>query len=96
MALTLGTVFSRGVGILYLWVFPASEYPGWPHFMMLSFYLFIVIGIAMVLVSLFDKSPQTDNMHIEGLNEKPSRLVVGLWVALIVVMIGLYLFFNGH
>lgn len=96
MALTLGTVFSIGVGILYLWVFPASEYPSWPHFMMLSFYLFVVIGIAMVLVSLFDKSPQTDNMHIEGLNEKPSRLVVGLWVALIVIMIGLYLFFNGH
>ena len=96
MALTLGTVFSIGVGILYLWVFPASEYPMWPHFMMLSFYLFVVISAAMIIVSLFDKRPQTDVLQIEGLDEKPSRLVVGLWVALVVVMIGLYLFFNGH
>lgn len=96
MALTLGTVFSIGVGVLYLWVFPASEYPGWPHFMMLSFYLFVVISVAMVLVSLLDKHPQTDNLHIEGVDEKPSRLVVGLWAVLIMTMIGLYLFFNGH
>jgi SSS family solute:Na+ symporter len=96
MALTLGTIFSIGVGILYLWVFPASEYPMWPHFMMLSFYLFVVISAAMIIVSLFDKRPQTDVLQIEGLDEKPSRLVVGLWVALVVVMIGLYLFFNGH
>ena len=96
MALTLGTVFSIGVGILYLWVFPASEYPVWPHFMMLSFYLFVVIGIGMVLVSLLDKRSQSGNLDIQGLDEKPARSVVALWVLLIVVMIGLYIVFNGH
>ena len=51
MALTFGTAFSMGVGILYLWVFPAEKYTAWPHFMMLSFYLFVVISAGMILVS---------------------------------------------
>ena len=63
MALTLGTVFSIGVGILYLWVFPAEQYDAWPHFMLLSFYLFVIIGIGMIVVSLWDKSPQLGNLE---------------------------------
>ena len=64
MALTLGTVFSIGVGILYLWVFPAEQYDAWPHFMLLSFYLFVIIGIGMIVVSLWDKSPQLGILNI--------------------------------
>ena len=41
--LTIGTLFSVGVGILFLWVFPASRYPFWPHFLLLSFYIFLII-----------------------------------------------------
>ena len=96
LALTVGTVFSIGVGILYLWVFPAEEYPVWPHFMLLSFYLFVIIGIGMVVTSLLDKRLQDTQLDIRGLDEKPARSVVLLWAVLIVVMIGLYLFFNGH
>ena len=65
MALTLGTVFSIGVGILYLWVFPAEQYNAWPHFMLLSFYLFVIIGIGMIVVSLWDKSPQLGTLNME-------------------------------
>lgn len=96
LALTAGTVFSIGVGILYLWVFPAEEYSVWPHFMLLSFYLFVIIGIGMVVTSLLDKRSQDTQLDIRGLDEKPARSVVLLWAVLIVVMIGLYLFFNGH
>lgn len=96
LALTVGTVFSIGVGILYLWVFPAEEYSVWPHFMLLSFYLFVIIGIGMVVTSLLDKRSQDTQLDIRGLDEKPARSVVLLWAVLIVVMIGLYLFFNGH
>ena len=96
MALTLGTVFSIGVGILYLWVFPAEQYDAWPHFMLLSFYLFVIIGIGMILVSLWDKSPQLGILNMEKIEDKPARIVLILWGLLIVTMIGLYIFFNGH
>ncbi|WP_455585389.1 sodium:solute symporter [Bacteroides sp.] len=96
VALTAGTVFSIGVGILYLWVLPAGEYSFWPHFMMLSFYLFVIIGVGMVLISLFDKRSQGHALDIRKVMEKPSKGVVAAWILLAVVMIGLYLFFNGH
>ena len=96
MALTLGTVFSIGVGILYLWVFPAEQYDAWPHFMLLSFYLFVIIGIGMIVVSLWDKSPQLGILNMEKIEDKPARIVLILWGLLIVTMIGLYIFFNGH
>ncbi len=96
MALTLGTVFSIGVGILYLWVFPAEQYNAWPHFMLLSFYLFVIIGIGMIVVSLWDKSPQLGTLNMEKIEDKPARIVLILWGLLIVTMIGLYIFFNGH
>ena len=95
MALTLGTIFSIGVGILYLWVLPAEKYDFWPHFMLLSFYIFVIIGLAMVVVSLLDKTPQEATM-MQKLNEKPTMGVKIGWALLIIVMIGLYIFFNGH
>ncbi len=93
MTLTLGTVFSIGVGVLYLWVIPgATEHI---HFMMLSFYIFVVLIAAMVVVSLMkkDAEPAPEIMKI---CEKPQRSVIIAWVALAVVMVSLYIFFNGH
>lgn len=73
-ALTVGTVFSIGVGVLYLWVFPADQYSAWPHFMLLSFYLFVIIGIGMVVVSLLDKTPQTAILNMEKIEESMPAL----------------------
>ena len=95
-ALTVGTVFSIGVGVLYLWVFPADQYAAWPHFMLLSFYLFVIIGIGMMVISLLDKTPQAEILNMEKIEAKPARIVLVLWALLIVTMIGLYIFFNGH
>ena len=95
MALTLGTVFSIGLGILYLWVFPVEQYNAWTHFMLLSFYLFVIIGIGMIVVSLWDKSPQLGTLNMEKIEDKPARIVLILWGLLIVTMIGLYIFFNS-
>ena len=93
MTLTLGTIFSIGVGILYLWVIPdAAEYI---HFMMLSFYIFVVIIVSMVVVSMLDKTGE-ERQPMAVINEKPSKGVIIGWVLLSVVMVGLYLFFNGH
>ena len=96
MALTLGTAFSMGVGILYLWVFPAEKYTAWPHFMMLSFYLFVVISAGMILVSLLDKRRQECTLNMKKVMEKPAKSVILTWTLLTIIMIGLYLFFNGH
>jgi len=96
MALTIGTVFSIGVGILYLWVLPAEQYDFWPHFMMLSFYIFLVIAVAMVVVSLTGEADADMAAAISPLPSKPSLDVRVGWVLLFVVMIALYVFFNGH
>lgn len=94
-ALTAGTIFSIGVGILYLFVFPQEQYDVWPHFMMLSFILFVAICLGMVIVSLLGKqNTEGDQMKSIPL-PKPATSVVLLWALLIVVMIGLYIFFNG-
>ena len=96
MALTIGTVFSIGVGILYLWVLPAEQYDFWPHFMMLSFYIFLVIAVAMVVVSLTGEADADMAAAISPLPSKPSLDVRVGWVLLFIVMIALYVFFNGH
>lgn len=96
MALTFGTAFSLMIGVLYLWVIPADKYDFWPHFMMLSFLIFVVIAIAMIIVSALDKSNQTQNTLDFGPITAPTKRVSILWAALIIIMIGLYLFFNGH
>src|SRR5690606_4264463 len=40
--LTFGAVLSLGTGVCYLWVFPQDVYTLWPHYLMLSFYLFVI------------------------------------------------------
>lgn len=94
MVLSIGTVVSIGIGILYLWVFPNETYHCWPHFMMLSFYIFVGLLAAMLLISPFDRKHHNQpSIDCKGM-ERPSRLVVGLWLALAVVMIALYIIFN--
>ena len=93
MALTWGTVFSIGTGILYLFVLNGADF--WPHFMMLSFWIFVIISVAMIIVSLLDKTEQKAAM-IKKIADKPSLDVKIGWTLLIIAMIALYIFFNGH
>ncbi len=90
LALTAGTAFCLIVGILYLWG-PKSDL--WPHFMMLSFLLFIVLAAMMVAVSLLDKKSERHDIP-KPVQGHTSALVIGLWTALAVVMITLYIIFN--
>ncbi len=94
LALTAGTAFCLIIGILYYWVLPAEVYTFWPHFMLLSFYLFVILVLFMVAVSLLDHSKETSTLDY-GIITRPSRLVISLWILLFAVMIGLYTFFNG-
>lgn len=96
MALTWGTAFSIGIGILYLWVIPAEKYDFWPHFMLLSFLIFVALCCFMWIVSVLERKSISLNVLDYGILPKPAKIVVTLWTALVIVMIGLYLFFNGH
>ncbi len=93
VTLTFGTAFSILTGVLYLWVIPGATHA--IHFMMLSFIIFCVLIVAMIVISLLDEAPQ-DVSHIITINQRPHKNVITGWVTLAVVMVLLYLFFNGH
>ncbi len=96
MTLTFGTALCLLIGILY-YVMPEGIAFGikWPHFMLLSFYLFVFLLVCMVFVSLFDKSPR-EEIVMRKINEPMKPSVLFAWCALFVVMISLYVIFNGH
>lgn len=99
LTLTAGTLFCLLVGVLYLWP------PAWlttlltdagivmPHFMMLSFYLFVILMATMMVVSLCDKKSERHDIP-RPIREDTGVFVKVAWVALVLVMVGLYIFFN--
>ena len=90
LVLTVGTVFSIGTGIIYLWG-PTSIH--WPHFMLLSFYLCVILIAFAVIVSLLDHR-KYDYSCPKPLPQTHSKLVIGSWIALAIVMVALYIIFN--
>ena len=91
-ALTIGTAFCLIVGVLYLW--PPAWLPiTWPHFMLLSFLLCAILILAMVVISLTDKRQMAYEIP-QPIRGKMSKLVVGAWALLSIIMVGLYVVFN--
>jgi solute:Na+ symporter, SSS family len=94
--LSLGTIISLGIGVLYLFVFPNATYHCWPHFLQLSFYIFVLLALMAFIISYFDKNAQTQNV-LESTNLiKPGKKVWFAWIALVIFMIAMYIIFNGH
>ncbi len=107
LTLTFGTGVCLLVGILYYampdGVIPASVMSSefglvtgvlkWPHFMLLSFYLFVMLLAMMVIISLCDKTPN-ERTEMKRIHEPMSRGVIVSWLALIIIMISLYIIFN--
>lgn len=94
--LSVGTIFSLGTGILYLFVFPSAEYDIWPHFLLLSFYIFVILAAAAFVISITDSTKGIESTLDYGKIPKLDKKVILLWVLLIVVMISMYIIFNGH
>lgn len=96
--LSIGSVLSLGVGIAYLWIFPSEQYGFWPHYLILSFLIFVGLSFLAVVISLFESNPHVYEKDLtSGITvEKPGSKVWIAWGALTLVMIALYLFFNGH
>jgi len=95
--LTFGAVLSLGTGVCYLWVFPKDVYTFWPHYLMLSFYLFLALLILGVIISLvIPKSTyeKENEMAFRFQIEKPTARVKWAWGTLFVVMLLLYIVFR--
>lgn len=95
-ALSFGTVFSLGTGIFYLFIFP--EWEVWPHFLLLSFIIFAILSVLTWLIVVFDKNARAESENVLSYDKLPTpgKKVWLLWIALIVVMVSFYIFFNGH
>lgn len=96
--LSAGSAFSLLIGVLYLWVFPKDIYTFWPHYLMLSFYTFAFLLVVAIIVSLLDRNPK---VYLGSANEQrdmpqTSNKVKIAWGLLALVMVALYIFFNGH
>jgi SSS family solute:Na+ symporter len=98
MVLSAGSAFSLGVGVLYLWVFTPDKHQFWPHYLLLSFYIFAILTLSAVIISLLDPSPviSDSTIHNAAHLPKPTKRVWLAWISLIAVMVALYVLFNGH
>jgi SSS family solute:Na+ symporter len=98
LILSAGSAFSLGIGVLYLWVFTPDQYAFWPHYLLLSFYIFLVLFGVAVMASILDPVPVVLDRELHTTKDlpKPTKRVWTAWILLIFVMIGLYLIFNLH
>lgn len=93
LVLSAGSAFSLGTGVVYLWVLPPDKYHFWPHYLLLSFFIFAILLVAALVTSLLDSDkPTIINSYVAI--EKPSPRVKLVWTLLIVVMLALYFFFH--
>ena len=94
--LSYGSAFSLGTGVLYLWIFTPDKYHFWPHYLLLSFYIFVVLFVAAVVISLADKLPVTNGQNMVAADMPVTSHRVKILFALLgLVIFGLYIFFNG-
>ncbi len=90
-----GTILSMGTGIVF---FVTKESIEWPHFLLLSFYLFVILAVsAFVITKLtYNKETEKENdLDFSNLS-KPGLKVWITWILLITTMVGLYILFNNH
>jgi SSS family solute:Na+ symporter len=97
--LSAGSAFSLLVGMLNLWILPPNTKTGentwWPHYFLISFYIFAVLFVAAILISLLDKNKVTATLDTAPL-PKTSKQVKILFAVLGLVILSLYIIFNGH
>ncbi|WP_449439670.1 sodium:solute symporter family transporter [Pedobacter steynii] len=88
------------LGACHVLNYPYKGY--WPHFLLLSFYIFVALSIVIIAVTLFTKSvvnpviPSILESKNTSLNEQTyrSRPIWLVWLGLASLMIFIYLFFN--
>jgi SSS family solute:Na+ symporter len=98
LVLSAGSALSLGTGVCYLWIFPSDKFHIWPHYLLLSFYLFLTLLGSAIIISLLDPSPVISDASISDVRNLPKATmkVKIAWTLLVIVMVVLYLLFSGH
>ena len=96
-SLIVGSGISLSVGVCHFKDWPDEQF--WPHYLLVSFYLFVGIAAFMVLVSLLTRQSVSKNglptiSEIYATQGARSARVWGLWALLAAIMLALYLVFN--
>ncbi len=95
--LIFGSILSLTVGVCNLKSWPNKEF--WPHFLVVSFLLFAVLILLMIVVSLLTEKPAKE-FELPKLRETyasqghSAKSIWVLWVVLASVMVSIYLIFN--
>jgi SSS family solute:Na+ symporter len=94
--LSFGSAFSLGLGATYLWILTPDKFPYWPHYLLLSFYIFLFLVVVAIIISLLDRSPEVYTANAEQTAAIPvtTQKVKIAWAMLCVVMVVLYLIFK--
>ena len=99
LVLSAGSAISLFTGMLNLWILPPNHQTGentwWPHYFLVSFYLFLFLFVAAIVISLADKNKVKASIE-ENEIPKTSRQVKILFALLGLVILSLYLIFNFH
>lgn len=70
----------------------------WPHFLMLSFYLFLFLGVVIVVVTLLSAKKEVENTDgtviLSKLQIYENKKLRIAWAGLAVIMVLLYIYFN--
>lgn len=91
LVLSLGTVLSLGVGILYYLGFIFSGI----HFLYVSFFIFVFLSLFVLIYSVLFPAPCASDSRMEPSTISKVKIShVVPWVVLVLVMIAVYVFFN--
>jgi len=95
--LVAGSLVSISVGLCHMTDWPSKTF--WPHYLLLSFYLFVGICAFMIVVSLATrKSPVEEDLptlrETYAVQGGQSRLLWILWGILAAIMVGIYALFE--
>lgn len=84
------------VGACYVLNFPSKAF--WPHFMLLSFYLFLAMSAVLVAVTMFTKPPAVNALpSIAESWRRGGKSPAGVWLAwalLAIIMCAIYIYFG--
>ena len=97
ITLVIGSISSVGIGFCYFKGWPSADF--YPHFLLLSFYIFAALAVLMVVITLCTPAPDpakalSSLKDAYGKGQKTSKMIWVLWGLLSVIMTVIYLIFN--
>lgn len=99
LILSAGSCVSLFVGMLNLWILPPNKETGentwWPHYFLVSFYLFAFLFVSAIIISLLDSNKVKAAVELNEMPKTDKKVKI-LFALLGLVILCLYLIFNGH